>query len=111
MCSIEFWWYFLEISYYFTFSHIGVLKHMSLIKNIAKGKSGLTKTKLFCLIETVESKLETKNKIIIATSASTTFGFALLLIALYVWRLMGRIKSLHFILGGKITFSFPLFIL
>ncbi|KAG0606155.1 hypothetical protein M758_9G118500 [Ceratodon purpureus] len=42
-------------------------------------------------------KLSTQTKIIIGTSTST-FGIILLIIALYVWRLMGKIQSLGIIL-------------
>ncbi|KAG0557614.1 hypothetical protein KC19_11G144000 [Ceratodon purpureus] len=42
-------------------------------------------------------KLSTKTKIVIGTSTST-FGIILLIIAFYVWRLMGRIQSLSIIL-------------
>ncbi|KAG0614733.1 hypothetical protein M758_6G199900 [Ceratodon purpureus] len=45
----------------------------------------------------VAQKISTKIKIIIGTSTST-FGVILLITALYVWRLMGRIQSLGIIL-------------
>jgi len=45
-------------------------------------------------------------KVIIATSTSSTLLLVLLVTAIYVWRLMGRIKALHIILEGEIAFAF-----
>jgi len=58
------------------------------------------------VVEIVIPKVDTKTKVIIAISTSSTTILVLLITTIYVWRLMGRIKALHIILEGEIALAF-----